>query len=672
MAGIARRTAGPRVGAGLVALVAAAGFAAPARGDDHGNQAAQATLVAPGAPARGAISPAGDVDWFRVRVAAGARVVVRTADLGPGMDTVLDVWGPGGQAVGTNDDVDGGRQSRVTFVAARTGDAVARVRHYDRTRGVGTYALVVDVTGAPAPADTTASTTTTGTTTTTGPAPAPGAAIDLDAVPAFDPKLEGAALDVTWRVPGGGQAQATLDVLDAQGRAVARLVGGLVPAGQALQASWDGRDAGGRFVAPGRYALRAAATLPGGGAAAGERAVHVVRVGLVSATFADTGPGGARVQLAYHAPNGRLDGNRLALDAMGAAWTLSRSPLGDGCLDAPDGAPLALPAVWTDLAQPPRDGAGQVVLRGRSLPVAYVAGARPEVRLGLGDRAAAGGAAVPCGYPVAGHPLRVAFAGEVTRELAPGGEVALRLPAVAGAIGRSDLELPLTFEVLEGGAWRRVPGLHRLAVRVYTVLGAPRQGGGLERPWVAAVDRVAGWSAGRAGTAAEALAAIVEALNAREGLRYDGAQGAPAYTDGVSLSRPDVLLDQWLHRLRGSTVNCLDCAGLVTTLADAVGVAAEVAIAGWNFALHWIQGLGSPGFTRDLFGGHHAFSYHAVASVDRGASVHDACLRVDDDAWPQASPHTARLPIAMPFARYRAQLSPDGFRVEELGRARVR
>ncbi|HBP21207.1 MAG TPA: hypothetical protein DEA08_25900, partial [Planctomycetes bacterium] len=73
-----------------------------------------------------------------------------------------------------------------------------------------------------------------------------------------------------------------------------------------------------------------------------------------------------------------------------------------------------------------------------------------------------------------------------------------------------------------------------------------------------------------------------------------------------------------------------------------------------------------------LFGGAHAFSYHALTSRDQGATVNDACLEVDDDARPYQSAYTPRLPQGMPFNDYRRQLSRDAFRLQDLGQASLR
>ena len=162
-------------------------------------------------------------------------------------------------------------------------------------------------------------------------------------------------------------------------------------------------------------------------------------------------------------------------------------------------------------------------------------------------------------------------------------------------------------------------------------------------------------------------------VNGDLGLRYDADQGAPAYTDGWELENPQLDLDAFLDGLdNGRVVNCLDCASIVSKLAAQLGIQTQIAILGWDFRLNFLRGIGFGQFTSELFGGYHAFSYHAVATLDQGRTIDDACLELDDDARPYAAPFSARLPTGIDFNRYRQQLSPDAFRLRDLGRATLR
>ena len=178
-------------------------------------------------------------------------------------------------------------------------------------------------------------------------------------------------------------------------------------------------------------------------------------------------------------------------------------------------------------------------------------------------------------------------------------------------------------------------------------------------PWVAALDLVARWSNGAATSRSGVLSAAVRGVN-QSGLRYDVNTGAPAYTWGSQLQSPSVDLSAFLDGFaNGRIVNCLDCAGLVSKLAAQAGADSNVVIIGWGFRLYWLRGIGYSSYTNSLFGGSHAFSYHAFASGDGASTVHDACLSVDDDSRPWSAPHREGLPLGMDYDHYRDQLSPD-------------
>lgn len=74
--------------------------------------------------------PGGDHDYLRVPVKAGVPYLIATFDLGPGVDTVLDLfWGDEAQPVATNDDTRPGAAflSVLRWVAPADGEAILRV-----------------------------------------------------------------------------------------------------------------------------------------------------------------------------------------------------------------------------------------------------------------------------------------------------------------------------------------------------------------------------------------------------------------------------------------------------------------------------------------------------------------------------------------------------------------
>jgi FlgD Ig-like domain len=483
--------------------------------------------------------------------------------------------------------------------------------------------------------------------------------VSLD-TPAFDPKLEGASLGVTSSRAGSGGYSATLVVRDAQGALVRTLVDRAQRRGGATyQDSWDGRDGAGRFVAPGGYSV----ALAGGGSAS----VQVVRLGLVEIDFAGSG----RVPLTYHRPDRGVSGNPLPLDALGAAYTLPESNLAARCLDRSDGSPLELPALWSDTAAPPRARSGAVVRRGRSLHVAYAGGAAPRVRVRLGGSAAHGGREVSCNYPQRGLPLRIVLGQRASSAISPGDVVELESFPLGHEAGRWLLRLEFTFQAQVGGAWVTLPGRVRTSHPLFVTMGQVPDG---SPAWVGALDLALGWAQGQVDPDSVADE-LVRGVNAM-GLVYDVNEGAPAYTDapGGNLAYPIVDLGAFLDGLdNGRQVNCLDCASLVNALAHACGVESDVLILGWNFRLHYLQGIGFQDFTHSLFGGYHSFSYHAVATRDQARTVHDACLNIDGDARPDRAPFSPVQVTGIPTNAYLQHLSADAHaRPQELGQVTVR
>lgn len=627
--------------------------------DDHPEQPAGAVALDAGGVG-GRIEVAGDRDLFRLDAVAGREYVVETSSLSGGMDSLLDLYDINGQHMSRDDDGAGNLASRIRFRAPVGGAYWVMVTHYDRNAGTGGYLVSARaLTPAPAPATPSAP----APSTPAAPPTATGGA-SLDFARVFDPKLSGATLDLEFGLASAGAIR--LEIKDGAGRGVRRLVDAQRGAGRHL-ATWDGTDRSGLYAAPGNYTVE----LSSGGQRLASAPLALVRLGIRSLGFTGSG----RIPLTYHDADGF--GARVALDQIGPAWTLPASALGAGCLDASSGSPLQAPAPHAALAAPPRTSSGALRTRGVSLPVAYALGSRPQAQVQFGDSAASGGAPVACGYPIAGVPLRVAVEGGVavdamSGELRPGGTTTLDLPQSPSSVGKARVRYRFRFYYLSGSSWAPVPGGQVTEHTLYSSFGRPGADMPGRRPWVKALDLAVGWTSGQS-TRRGAMTKVVESVNSRLGLRYDVNSGAPAYTGGWELHRPELDFDAFLDDLdNGRTVNCLDCASLVTKLAGQLGLTTNVAVLGWDFRLNYLRGIGWDRFTNRLFGGHHAFSYHAVATTDRGRTIDDACLSLDDDSRPWRTPFVERLPTGIDFDRYRQQLSPDLFRLRDLGTASLR
>jgi hypothetical protein len=376
---------------------------------------------------------------------------------------------------------------------------------------------------------------------------------------------------------------------------------------------------------------------------------------------------GAEHDYLYHRSGG-VAGAYSVVRAHEPEWRIGRTWSGDpGDLDRPDGSPRPSPAPWADLESPPPGSTNF------SRPVVIDQGALARVTLRFGERAVseATGRGLAAGYPVAGFPLRAVVNGApaLPAGISPGSSAVAHLGAAAiDAVDRADLDLEVRFEYREGASWRPVPGAQRASVRVYGVLGPARlvpwagAGGAPYLPWVAVLDLVTGWVAGRTTDEAEVVRIVTDGIFERSGLRYDALSGAPAYATGP-LDDLELDLGAYLARANGSAVNCSDCATLVSALANMVGADVDYAILGWNFTLNDIMAIGSTTFTSDLFGtgSRSAFSFHAVATRDGSLTVHDACLALDGDAQPARAPHVELRPRGLGFDRYRDQLAQQRF-----------
>ncbi|MGH2470825.1 MAG: protein kinase domain-containing protein [Candidatus Limnocylindria bacterium] len=107
--------------------------------DDHGNVAVGATVVAAGTH-NGTVFPAGDVDWFRVNVNAGANIVaeLHLNTLGSGAITIL---GPNAQVLADATEASG-KTARVNYQTREPGSYFIRVRA-GRPDATGTYSVVL-------------------------------------------------------------------------------------------------------------------------------------------------------------------------------------------------------------------------------------------------------------------------------------------------------------------------------------------------------------------------------------------------------------------------------------------------------------------------------------------------------------------------------------------------
>jgi hypothetical protein len=515
-----------------------------------------------------------------------------------------------------------------------------------------------------------------------------GGALTIAAPLVFDPKLDdgngGRALATVVASSAGAQGSlsSTITIQDANGNQVRALDASTHDAGDTWTVTWDGTNDQGQVVPTGAYAIVLGAS--GSIAATAQAPINVVRLGARAIQFLDTdtslGPV-ARIPLAYDATNGTAR-SYFAIDSGGPQWTLPASTVAAGSLDDATGAPLAAPQPWTTTGSPPTDSNGVVLAQGRSFPEAYVAGSTMHVQVTLGDTSvsAATGASQSCGYPIAGVPIQVSAGGQTAATASPGAQATLDVGAtVPPGLGKTQATVALTFQYQDSAGWHAVPGQQTTLHTVYSLMGVAQTADtdgatttdAREEPFVAAIDLVAGWAqATPVATPADALALIVENVYASMGLTYDVVAGAPAYADGDAGSPSYAFTEMVNGEQRGKTVNCADCAGTVGLLGRSVGVDVQTAILGWDFPLNYILGIGATKWAEAIFtSGGASFSFHAVATVTGGQTIHDACLCVDDGPKPGSVEARVKvLPINMDFNHYMSKLTSGSFTVQSLGR----
>ena len=116
----------------------------------------------------------GDQDWLRFDALGGADYLIKTANLGPQSDTVLEVYDRNRVTLlASNDDAGPGQASTLNFVAPATATYYVRVRHFNAGQiGDGTE-YQISVKGAPPPSPTPTATATATPTPTATATPQP-------------------------------------------------------------------------------------------------------------------------------------------------------------------------------------------------------------------------------------------------------------------------------------------------------------------------------------------------------------------------------------------------------------------------------------------------------------------------------------------------------------------
>ncbi|MBW2262754.1 MAG: hypothetical protein JRG91_12335 [Deltaproteobacteria bacterium] len=498
----------------------------------------------------------------------------------------------------------------------------------------------------------------------------------------FDPEMGGSpSTDVQYRAdPAGIDFVITVSVARVDtGAEVRRLVDGTAQAGGTDHvASWDGTDDSGVVVDTGEYEVTVEAvyeTLP---VLTGTDGVHVVRLGVVEVEYVSNGTAGEEYQMMYHIRN-TSKYTYYAIPDDRPQWAMGpeNGELED--MDTDDGAARPLPAVWTTLNSPPQDSVDPAGVEddNYNLPVCYRRGSVPRLSVSLGTGAVSNtspGTPIVAGYPLTGMPIRLLVAGAdpvtagTNEDVSPGVTVDfIPTTALPDAVQKHAVSNTFSFEYEDGGSWVAVPGSITTDHTIYTIYDDPTlidSGTPVAPylPWVRLVDLVTTWVDGPA-TAEDVCGTVIARTNDYFGLEYDIASGATHYASG-GLSAHVMQMSDFIEDWDAGTftvVNCSDCAVISTTFANTVGVDHLYQILGLYNRINLNYQIPIGRWWMVPFSG--SFRYHAVSTYDSGTTTSDATCTLDDDSDPRSSPHTAILPVNMPYATYKAKLSwnPTGW-----------
>jgi hypothetical protein len=478
-----------------------------------------------------------------------------------------------------------------------------------------------------------------------------------------DPKLPGgeAVLDLRLE-PHGVRRNVTVEVLQA-GAPIDTLWQGTLHGGApAVQIAWDGRDAFGARCDTGAYTLRVTAPR----ADPLELPLDVVRLGITEIEAQDAPAAGVdEFQMVYF-----RKGSNYAFYATPAIHeyvnVAGAEELSD--LDLDDGEPRPVMTVHADTDAPVVVG-GSYATDAHNYPLAYVKGTSPQLELTFGASAtSASVTSMGVGLPLAGIDVRITCDQGAVRSGAervqPGGTALVDLAPLPAEVARVDRDVTFRFEHRPSGqgAWLPIPGTLTIPLRFYPLLGPPSFKAGASGtqyagPWVEVADHVATWKEvlGLPSASQQQLTALfVRGFFGQNGglatpienVIYDafplgGDGGATRYyefppfpTDPGDMRLARLLNDHALGRY----INCSDNMGATTTMLAMLGATNVRPVRLGNMSLRSLWGIGAPGYTLDLWGGSHSFSYHHIVTDDGAVTVSDTCMQLDGDGTPTALP----------------------------------
>lgn len=486
--------------------------------------------------------------------------------------------------------------------------------------------------------------------------------LTIESVPRIaDPKLEQGAIPIRYKIlPIGVSANVQITV-EKNAQTVASVFSGNVTGSDTpVTASWNGKLTSNKFADPGDYSVRIIATA--GNVEDQSVPLSIVRLGItgIEALPVNTND---EWQMVYFL-KGPLQYAFYATPAIHEYFNVKK-PGEVSDLDLNNGNPRPSVSLHEDLQTPPLNGVNYEAER-YNFPICYVVGRVPRFRATFGTTATSeAGSAVAPGYPVSGYEIRATLSDALgawtssTVDITPGGSATFDGPPVANVAKREDRVLVWKYEyrTAGGGAYEPVPGQQKTRHRFYTIVNRPifatgASGTQYAGPWVMVTDLVYTWATKIGITMsneAEVLEAVIKGFfgqvgdvrTAIMGCNYDcpsmgGDGGATHYFDfgsnTASLSR---LLN---FKPNGQYINCSDVASSTSTMSAMLGVRGVQLVRLGFMQLKAIWGIGTPAYTTNLWGTGHSFSYHHIITRNAGVNVSDACMCIDEDGNPNATP----------------------------------
>lgn len=187
--------------------------------------------------------------------------------------------------------------------------------------------------------------------------------------------------------------------------------------------------------------------------------------------------------------------------------------------------------------------------------------------------------------------------------------------------------------------------------RIYTILSIPSSPWDAEPPWTEVLEVACNWATG-AHDVDQAATQITNRV-------FELGGELVSYSRTPAYAQKKFDCTAFLKLLRdgvgkGQTVNCDDCATIVSTFANILGCDLWQSGMGYDFATNYIFIIGSSGWATT------GFPRHAVAwkdACEEGDSLFDSCLEVDGDGKPTLKEHKALLPTDIKFGSTRDKKS---------------